>query len=390
MKVSAHLGMRQTAWNLAFAFGPACGVALIVALFFLTTSGWLWEYDVARRYLDVAKWGMMQAEGLNPLMIGDSVSYIAILGMMVLLALNSCMVLGQFFADYNHDSDFGIRFSPVAKEKRALIRRFRSAALLLLGATAIFLVLWMSFSFTGKFLEWGVDLGTGWTSPSQQLVGHEFVSLCVFMAFLIMDVLLLVAVRKEREFWREICERGPLNVAPDQIQETRAEVMQRIGRLLHEERFQRDSIWLVDIPVLIGVLCIGVFSHVAADRAPFLMAERQAPFAEDVLPLPPPGLDLYLRDHERDQLLVRVDDHGARTPSLPTYAAKVSRERQLRRFEGLLQGISTGGLVMHIAISQVVLGVLLYRLRRDVMLVGQDGNTQTTCAVCPAIAARET
>ncbi len=368
----AKLGLRHTAWNLAFAFGPACIVAAIVAFFFLTTSGWLCEFAFARRYLDVAQWGVMHSQNLRPLMIGDSVSYIAILGMMVLLAVNSGLVLGQFIADYNHDSDFGITFDGTQRIHRRKIRRLRSFALVLLGVIVVFLLVWMLFSFTGKFLEWGLDWGLEWKSPAEQIAGHEFVSFGVFLAFLVVDILLFSAVRVECEFWEGICGGKKLCVAPNQSGNARVKITRRIQRLEREDRFQRDSIWLVDVPVLIGVLCIGVFSHVAADQAPYLMAERGVWGTQEGVPLPPPNLDLYLRDHERDQLLVRADDSGARTPSLPTYAAKVSRERQIRRFEGLLQGISTGGLVMHISISQVVLGVLLYRLRRDLMTMKHE------------------
>jgi hypothetical protein len=304
---------------------------------------------------DVARWPIMGQRPALPLMLGDAIMYIAILAVMLLVFLNTLIVFALFAHGYIRETESGIRLDGTQRAEVQRHRRARVLILTLLGVSLLCVAVWGALSVTGTVFAMGTRLWA-WRSPSDQQIAHELWSVGLFVLFLIIDWRLLASVRRELLFWEGVESKAGADAKP--------ELSARCGALRIERQFQMDSIWFVDVPVILGVvalLCTHAFLY---EHRWSILACRDGESHISHL-LPPDDRDLYLNDYELDGRLPRNDNDTADVTAIaarwPTWAEKISRERQVRRFCGFLQGFSTGGVMMHIAISQFILGVLLLR-----------------------------
>lgn len=339
----------------ARAFWPAAGVGVTLWLtLYATCTNIVMPPGRWRDFFwwfDVAQWPIMGPSTNPPLMLGDSIMYIGILGVMSLVALNTAYASRILMKGYENESDLGVQLSPEQRKFRANCRRKRIFAARLLGITSLLIAIWFVSSVSGTFFKFGHDHWS-WATPRQQQAGHERISVLVFAMCLLVDCLLLLAISREIQLWAPIANSKGVAGA----------VSRRIAALRSERRFQLDSILFIDVPVLVGVIAIIMMHSYLEEHRWRILAERSESGYKEAL-LPPSNLDLYLIEDEMDGRLPRVA--GAKPAAVvrwPTNAEKISRERQVRRFDGFLQGMSTGAVMMHIAISQLIFGVLLFRL----------------------------
>ena len=351
------------------AFGPFIIVALVIAASLYATSNSVkaGPYRNFWSALDIARSRMMNPAHNRPLMLGDSVMYIGIVGVMVLVFVNTLIITHVLTREYRNESSCGVCFSPAQEVARVGNRGPRIWALRLLASTLLLIGMWLLLSYFGFFFAAFREIGD-WQFPADQQKGHEIVSLAVFGLFLIVDLLLSSARNREIAFWEEIHRAPQINSHPN-VHDAREQVAHKINSLRNERRFQIDSICFIDLPVFIGVFAIVGLHFFLDDNRFYILANRDlAPFDA---PMPPVDLDLHRHAEERDGLLPPTKPSPfAAADALgvclwPTCAEKVSYERQLRRFEGFLQGFATGGVMMHIAMSQLIFGVLLFRFLRS-------------------------
>lgn len=295
-------------------------------------------------------------------MLGDSVMYIAILGVMVLVACNTAVVASLFRHGLKNDTEYGVTFDAEEGKWRERTRASRSWMVWILQLIWVLLCVWVLLSASGTLLSAGQRL-FHWRTPSEQQVAHEILAIVLFGIFLLVDCWLLGVINRELKLWASVIAKVPLAVAHGEEARARSKIAAKLDALRSERRFQIDTIWFIDIPVLVGVSTV-LLAHVYIHHHQWsILADRDKSAFNAQIELPR-HLDLHLNDVELDGRLPVKGTAGAgvTAAAAPTWAEKVSQERQLRRFAGFVQGLATGAVMMHIAISQFILGVLLFRM----------------------------
>ncbi len=374
-------GTLKTIWHQILCFTrssfPIFLVAVVYSLLLYAASHGAHMDSGIWCYLDISCWPTMGTEQQRPRMLADSIGYAGVFSVMVLVFLNTLVIFESILRKYRQQEEFGVTLTAGQTMIRQRARTLRSISIRLLIFVLILLVLWVLGTWSGYFFQLGIYLFK-WRSPSEQHVGHELATVVIFFLFFAIDCLLLQATKSEIKLWSEV-NNGKIEVKTGYAKDAHASVGKAICGLKIENRFQRDSIWLIDIPVILSVCVIFGVHHYLHENRWGILAERPKPdLVEDQRSavqealLPPTDLDIYFNDCERDGLLPvdsagidgRLVATGTRIHLLPSIQ-EISRQRQIRRFEGFLQGFSIGGLVVHVAISQFIFCLLLFRFRWD-------------------------